>query len=71
MSTFRFSSALSNEDIRRRLRDVTGDDVRLYEGDRGERVAKMSASQADKLNRMPVSTRHAAFGGRVKQQLNG
>lgn len=62
---------MSNEEIRRRLREATGDDIRLYEGERGERVAKLSADQASKLNRLPVGIRHAAFGGRVRQQLNG
>ena len=71
MATFKFQSNMSNEEIRRRLREATGDDIRLYEGERGERVAKLSSEQASKLNRLPVGIRHAAFGGRVRQQLNG
>ena len=71
MPTYKFSSNLGNEEIRRRLREATGDDVRLYDGEDGDRTIRMNAAQADRFNRLPVNMRHAAVGGRVRQQLNG
>lgn len=71
MSKFIVASELSRDEIRSRIRDTTGSDpLSINENEHG-RVIDLTTEQADKLNRLPVGVRHAAFGGRIKQQLNG
>jgi len=65
------SSELSRDEIRSRIRDTTGaDPLSINENEHG-RVIDVTTEQAEKINRMPVGLRHAQFGGRIKQQLNG
>ncbi len=71
MPKYVVSSRLGRDEMRSRIRDTTGSDpVSVNENERG-RVIEVTSEQAEKINRLPIGIRHAQFGGRIQQQLNG
>lgn len=71
MPKFVVKSELSRDEIRSRIRDTTGSDpVSINENSHG-RVIDVTSEQASKINKLPINARHAQFGGRIVEQLNG
>jgi hypothetical protein len=65
------NSGETDQQIRQRAQNALGGDVQITEQRGGERVVHLSGDQSRKFNRMKPDVREEAFGGRVRQQLDG
>ena len=72
MAKLIIDSGESDQQIRQRTQAALGGgDVSITEQRGGERVVQLSGDQSRKFNRMKPDVREEAFGGKVRQQLDG
>lgn len=71
MSDFVVKSSDNAETLKKKAETVVGGPVSITERAGGERVVHLNQDQTSRVNRMSVEDRRSAFGGDVRQILNG